>query len=94
MGYQVEIHNDYNQTLAIEIRTGNNPNDFEQNTLFYQGDLVAGGSKTTDNFDPVICYRRTADPDNYAAGLGGWNTFSPDDINTPITIELSTVGVA
>jgi hypothetical protein len=94
MGYQVEILNDYNVTVSVEIRTGNNPNDFSQNTLFYEGDLAAGDSKTTDNLDPIVCYRRTADTDNPAGGLGGWNTFSPDETNTPITIKLTLAGGA
>ncbi|WP_158944627.1 hypothetical protein [Granulicella sp. S190] len=94
MGYPVEIHNDYGQTLTVEIRTGNNPNDLGQNALFYQGDLGPDESKTTDNFDPIICFRRSANPDNPGAGLGGWNTFSPDDRNTPKTLELSEAGGA
>jgi hypothetical protein len=71
MGYPVEILNDYDVTLAVEIRTGNNPNDFAQNALFYEGDLMAWDSKTTNNFDPIVCYRRSADTDNPGGDSAG-----------------------
>jgi hypothetical protein len=88
MPFSVDILNDYANPLWTEVRTGNSP-DCTQNALFFQGDLGAGQSVNPNNDDPVVCYRRSKNPDDPTEGPGGWNTFSPDDTNTPAQLLLS-----
>lgn len=92
MPYSVSILNDFDVAVMVEIRTGNDASDYSNNRLFFGGSLPSGESRNPDNDDPIVCYRRTADPDNSGSGMGAWNTFSPNDINTPVTLKLSEAG--
>jgi len=92
MGYSVEILNDYTAPLRVEIRTGDNATEYTKNQCFYEGKLEGGHSKNPDNDDPLICYRRSADPDNPASEMAGWHTYSPNNDNTPVQLLLSEAG--
>jgi hypothetical protein len=89
VGYSVVIKNDYDKPLMVEIRTGNNASDYTKNNLFFKDMLEAGDSRDPDNDDPIVCYRRSANPDDLGGPMGDWNTYSPNDQNTPALIKLS-----
>jgi hypothetical protein len=84
--HQISFTNQFGVPVALEIRSGSNACD--QNTQRYSNTLAAGGTYTLNTDDNVVCYRRTSNPDDPDSGFTVWNTFSPDDDNTPVTITL------
>ena len=84
--YQISFANQFNVPVALEVRSGSNACDL--NAQQYNSPLDAGKVYTLNTDDNVVCYRRTSDPNDPASGFAGWNTFSPDDINTPANIAL------
>jgi hypothetical protein len=84
--YQITFVNGLGASVTLDVRSGSN--SCEQNTQRYNGVLASGGTYTLNTGDSVVCYRRTANPADPSSGLTVWNTFSPDNMNTPTTISL------
>jgi hypothetical protein len=85
--YAITFANPFGVWLQVEIRAGSAAN-CGSNASVFNTSLGPGSSWTLSTDQNVVCYRRTANPDVPGSPLGGWNTFSPDDINTPTTIQL------
>lgn len=85
--YDITFRNNFSVAVQLEIRSGVSQ-DCDNNPSRFNGAVQAQSDQPFSTDDNVVCYRRTADPDNPGGGLGDWKTFSPDDINTPITIDL------
>ena len=86
MAFDITFQNNFDEEVQLEIASGSQGCD--SNTVRFNGLVAGGGSQLFSTDDNVVCYRRTADPDNPGGGFGGWVTFSPDDINTPVTLNL------
>ncbi len=84
--YQISFQSQFGTTVVLQVRSGSG--NCDNNAIRYDGPLDAGGAYTLNTDDNVVCYRRTADPNNPASGFTVWNTFSPDPMNTPVTITL------
>jgi hypothetical protein len=88
MSYQVTFKNSLDKPVQLEVNVGDGNCDTNQNILSQQ--LDPGGDKTIDTDQNVVCYRRTADPDNPGV-MTSWVTFAPDDINTPALIDIGLI---
>lgn len=86
MPYQITFENSLADAVVLEIRVGNEA-DCDGNQPFYNDQIAAGGNKVIETDANVVCYRRTADPDNPGI-MTAWDTFSPNDINTPADIDI------
>lgn len=88
MSYQITFENSLSKPVQLQVHAGNGSCDTNQSVLDEQ--LDAGATKEIDTDQNVVCYRRTADPDNPGT-MTTWTTFSPDDINTPATIDIGLI---
>jgi hypothetical protein len=88
-GYTATFVNRFPQKVALEVVSGNNQ-DCHQNTTIQYNDILYenDGSASIATDDPVVCYRRTADPSNPQSPLGEWKSIFLDDNNPHQTIEL------
>lgn len=84
--YQITFANPFGSEVQLNVRSGSS--SCELNAERYNGSLEPGGAYTLYTEDNVVCYRRTSNPGVPGSGFTTWNTFSPDDINTPTTINL------
>ena len=87
--YNITFQNGFTLPVALEVRSGSSAS-CDQNVQQYNQSLNAHDSYLLTTDDVVVCWRRTADPDNPSQGYTSWNTFEPNDINTPTTIDIST----
>jgi hypothetical protein len=84
--YAITFVNPFAASIQVDIRAGSSSCD--RNASCFNGQLGPGVSWTLNTGENVVCYRRTSNPGMPGSGLGEWSTFSPDDINTPATIQL------
>ena len=85
--YSITFHNPFVAGLQLDVRAGNQAN-CDANGSVFNGPLGPNASWTLNTSENVVCWRRTANPGTPGSPLGGWGSFSPDDINTPTTIQL------
>lgn len=85
--YSITFLNAFATTIQVDIRAGSQAN-CDGNGSVFNGPLGPNASWTLNTSSNVVCWRRTANPDSPGSPLGGWNSFSPDNINTPTTIQL------
>ena len=88
MSYKITFENTLAKPVQLEVHAGSGGCDANQSVFDEQ--LAAGGTTEIDTDQNVVCYRRTADPDNPGT-MTSWATFSPDDINTPATIDIGLI---
>jgi hypothetical protein len=88
MTYQITFENTLSKPVQLQVNTGNGGCDTNQNVVDEQ--VAVAGTKQINTDWNVVCYRRTADPDN-PGPMTGWVTFSPDDTNTPATIDIGLI---
>jgi len=87
MSYQMTFENTLDEDVTLQINEGNH--NCQNNPTVWTGQVVSGGSKVYLTDAVEVCYRRTADPSNPGNGLWTvWVGFSPNDINTPVEIDL------
>ena len=86
MPYQITFENSLAEAVVLEIRVGNEA-DCDANQPLFNDQIDAGGNKVIQTDFNVVCYRRTADPDNPGT-MTDWDTFSPNNINTPAEIDI------
>jgi hypothetical protein len=86
--YSATFVNPFQYGITLEVRSGDkqacNLNNIQYNGMLFKN----GGSVSIGTNDPVVCYRRTADPSNPHSPLGQWTTVFLDDNNPHQTIEL------
>jgi hypothetical protein len=88
-GYSATFVNPFQEQVTLEVRSGDKQDCNLNPNVHYNGILFGdGGSVSIATDDPVVCYRRTADPSNPHSPLGGWNTLFLDDNNPHQTINL------
>jgi hypothetical protein len=87
MAYQITFQNPFGAAVQLEIRTGNQA-DCERNNIVFNNSLGPNGAHLLETDDNVVCWRRTANPGQPGSPLTQWGTFSPNDANTPTTIQL------
>jgi hypothetical protein len=85
--FSITLQNPFGDTIELEVRTGSQPN-CDANGSIFNGPLGPNASFPFNTSDNVVCWRRTANPGTPGSPFGVWNTFSPDDINTPVNIQL------
>lgn len=85
MSYQITFNNTLAEAVQLQVRTGNGSCDMNESILDQQ--LAAGATREIETDQNVVCYRRTADPPN-SGTMTNWGTFSPNDVNTPSTIDI------
>jgi hypothetical protein len=86
MPYDMTFNNVLGRPVQLVVASGNG--GCEANAVKYNQQIASGESYLFSTNDNVVCYRRTADPDNPAGGLSGWTSFFPTDIKTPADIDL------
>jgi len=86
--YQITFANHAWAQVQLQITTGNFQ-DCSQNHSEGPYILPLNVGHVLSTSATVVCYRRTADPTNPNSGWGSWNSISPNDQNTPMTIELN-----
>ena len=62
------------------------------NQIVIDTELQAGASTPQQDFDEnqnVVCWRRTANPDNDHGEMSEWGSFFPNDQNRPAYIDVS-----
>ena len=85
--YSITFVNGAWVSAVLDIRTGANQ-DCNTNVSVGPIRLKLNDSYTLQTDDVVVCYRRLNDPDDQDSGWQAWNSFAPDDQNTPMTIEI------
>jgi hypothetical protein len=85
--YQITFFNRTYALVQAQIAVGNNQNCDLNNPYTVSLHLNVGYPISTS--EPVVCYRRRADPNNSSSPWLPWNSFSPDDMNTPADITVA-----
>jgi hypothetical protein len=85
--YQITFYNRGWAQCKLEVRAGRSA-DCSQNTLIATYTLMLDVGQPVATSQTVLCYRRPADPDDPNSNWEIWNTVSPDDINTPMSIDV------
>jgi hypothetical protein len=86
MSYQITFENTLSKAVQLQVNAGDKV-DCNANGQVVNEQLDAYKTKTIDTDENIVCYRRTADPDN-PGQMTAWVTFSPDDQNTPALIDV------
>lgn len=86
--YQITFVNHAWAQVRLEISTGNFQS-CDQNASQGLVTLLLNDGHPIQTDASVVCWRRTANPDDPHSAWGNWNSMSPDDQNTPATIELN-----
>jgi hypothetical protein len=94
MGYVTNFVNGFpNNAVVLQVVSGNNQSCSQNHNSHFNGLLSPGGSPATvDIDDPVLCYRRSADPENPNNGqFTNWVSVFPDNANNGQTIDVSLI---
>jgi hypothetical protein len=85
--FSITFQNPFGNTIQLDVRAGSQAS-CDANGSVFNGALGPNASWTLNTSDNVVCWRRTASPGMPGSPFGGWGSFSPDNINTPTTIQL------
>lgn len=86
--YQITFVNHAWAEVKLEVATGNNQ-DCNRNASEGPTALALNVGHTITTSASVVCYRRSANPDDPNSGWDTWTSISPNDQNTPMTVELN-----
>jgi hypothetical protein len=85
--YSITLNNPFGMPIQLQIHAGSLAS-CDANASVFNGPLGPNASYPFQTSQNVVCWRRTADPNMPGGPFGQWTSFSPDDINTPVQIQL------
>jgi hypothetical protein len=85
--FSITLHNPFGTQIDLEVRGGSQA-ACDSNGVIFHNALGPNASYPFDTSESVVCWRRTSDPDTPGSPLGQWVSFAPNDINTPVEIQL------
>jgi hypothetical protein len=85
--YSITLSNPFDAWVHLQIHAGSSAS-CDANVSIFDSMLASHAPHQLDTDANVVCWRRTANPAQEGSPLGQWTSFSPNDQNTPASIQL------